>query len=114
MGTHVSAGTGFLHEMLAAAGGRNVFGEIGRESAQPSLETIIARAPDVIIELRYGDGLRASEIPRYMQAWNTLASVPAVKNRRVHVLVGDEFVTPGPRVVDAVRHLARTLHPDIR
>ena len=31
---------------------------------------------------------------------------------RVLVLTGDEFVVPGPRVVDATRKLARALHPD--
>jgi hypothetical protein len=29
----------------------------------------------------------------------------------VHLLVGNEFVVPGPRVVRAAETLARTLHP---
>jgi iron complex transport system substrate-binding protein len=36
---YVSGGTGFLHEMLEAAGGDNVFADIARESVQPSQET---------------------------------------------------------------------------
>ena len=44
--------------------------------------------------------------------WNALGSLPAVRNRRVYLLVGDEFVVPGPRVAAATERLARTLHPE--
>ena len=37
--------------MLVAAGGEDVLNDIDKESAQVSTETILARAPDVIIEL---------------------------------------------------------------
>jgi len=105
-----SAGYGFLHDMLEAAGGEDVFGDIKRESVQATTEMILARKPDVIIELRYGTRVPADPA-RELQAWNTLSSVPAVKNRRVYLLTGDEFVVPGPRVVDATQRLADTLHP---
>jgi iron complex transport system substrate-binding protein len=111
---YASGGYGFMHDMLDAAGGADVFADIRQQSVQASTELILTRQPEVIIELRYGDGVRADAIPREMQAWNALASVPAVKNGRVHALVGDEFVTPGPRVGEAIRRLARTLHPELR
>jgi ABC-type Fe3+-hydroxamate transport system substrate-binding protein len=38
--------------------------------------------------------------------------VPAVRNRRVYLLRGEEFVVPGPRVVLATERFARTLHPE--
>jgi ABC-type Fe3+-hydroxamate transport system substrate-binding protein len=37
--------------------------------------------------------------------------VPAVRNKRVYLLTGDEFVVPGPRIVLAAEQFARTLHP---
>ena len=46
--------------------------------------------------------------------WNALASVPAVKNDRVHLLIGDEFVVPGPRIAIAAERFAQTLHPTAR
>jgi iron complex transport system substrate-binding protein len=101
-----------MHDMLEAAGGANVFADIKQQSVQAGTELILARRPDVIIELRYGDTARTTSIPRQLQAWNALGSVPAVKNGRVYALVGDEFVTPGPRVVIAIQRLARTLHPE--
>jgi len=103
-----SGGDGFLHDMLETAGGADVLGDVHQQSVQMSTEMVLARAPDVIIELRYArdDGSADS------RAWNTLPSVPAVRNRRVYLLRGEEFVVPGPRVAAATATLARTLHPD--
>ena len=70
----------------------------------------MARAPDVIIELQYGRSDPAAEAD--LRVWDALASVPAVKNRRVYLLQGDEFVVPGPRIVLATERFARTLHPE--
>jgi iron complex transport system substrate-binding protein len=109
---YVSGGRGFLHEMLEVAGGRNVFAEVARESLQPSQETLIARAPDVIIELRVEAMFPAAEVASDTAVWSTLGSIPAVRNRRVHVLTGQYLVVPGPRFVQATEMLARTLHPE--
>jgi iron complex transport system substrate-binding protein len=108
---YASGGEGFLHDMLVAAGGADVMGDIHRQSITMSTETVLDRAPEIIVELRYSaDDINDSDI----SAWNTLASVPAVKNRRVILLTGEEFVVPGPRVGDATRRLAAALHPEIR
>src|SRR5207248_2458373 len=49
-----SGGYGFLHDMLESAGGADAVGDIKRESVRMSAETVLARAPEVIIELRDG------------------------------------------------------------
>jgi len=107
---YASGGFGFLHDMVVAAGGENVFADVKQQSVQATSELILARRPEVIIELRYGDSVKTADIPREMQAWDALSSVPAVRTHRVHVLIGDEFVVPGPRVVGAVRRLAQVIH----
>jgi iron complex transport system substrate-binding protein len=111
---YASGGYGFLHDMLEIAGGTNVFGDIKQQSVQGTTEMLLARKPEEIIELRYGERMTAEQAAQDLRVWNTLASIPAVKNHRVHLLVGDEFVVPGPRVVEATRELAQTLHPDAR
>jgi ABC-type Fe3+-hydroxamate transport system substrate-binding protein len=73
---------------------------------------ILSRRPDVIIELRYGDDNRAVNVDQELAIWKTLPSVPAVRNQRLHLLAGDEFVVPGPRIVNAARRFARALHPE--
>jgi iron complex transport system substrate-binding protein len=111
---YATGGYGFLHDMVEAAGGDDVFADIKQQSVQASTELILSRRPDVIVELRYGDNVKVADIPREMQAWNALAAIPAVKNHRVHVLVGDEYVIPGPRVADAIERLARVIHSGAR
>lgn len=109
---YASGGYGFLHDMLEIAGGRNVFAHLKQQAVQAGTETLLASRPEVIVELLYGDSLKNADIGRELRAWDALASVPAVRAHRVSALTGDEFVVPGPRVVDATRKLARTLHPE--
>lgn len=106
-----SGGDGFLHDMLEAAGGSDVLGDLHRQSVAMSTEMVLARAPDVIIELRYNQSERVSDAD--MRAWDRLGSVPAVRNHRVYLLQGEEFVVPGPRLALATERLARTLHPEV-
>ena len=85
-----------------------------KRSAMSRPEMILTRAPEVIIELHYGTSLARERLDAERLVWNSLASVPAVKNKRVHLLVGDEFVVPGPRIVIAAERFAQTLHPAAR
>jgi iron complex transport system substrate-binding protein len=107
---YVSGGRGFLHEMLEIAGGQNVFADVDRESVQPSTETLLARAPDVILEVRATGLLEAREVANEQGVWSALTSVPAVRNRRIHFLVGDYLVVPGPRLAQATEAFAQAIH----
>ena len=109
---YVSGGRGFLHEMLDIAGGQNVFADRAAESVQPSTETILARAPEVILEVRAEGLIAEREVANEQQVWSTLSSVPAVRNKRIHFLSGDYLVVPGPRFAAATETLARVLHPE--
>jgi iron complex transport system substrate-binding protein len=108
---YASGSVGFLNEMLDIAGGINVFADVSRESVQPSIETLLARAPDVILEVRAA-GLLQTDAAAERNAWLPLSSVPAVKNGRVHLLIGDYLVVPGPRLAMATESFARVLHPE--
>lgn len=108
-----SAGYGFLHDVLELAGGADVLSDLKKQSADLSTEMILTRAPDVILELHYGESLKRERMDDERRVWNALPSVPAVKNNRVYLLTGDEFVVPGPRIVIAAERFARTLHPDV-
>ena len=112
-GIYVSGGVGFLHELLDIAGGDDVFGDIKREAVQPSNETMLVRAPDVIIELHPGDPPPAETLQKEREVWKLLASVPAVRNGRVHLLYGGYLVAAGPRLARAADALARVLHPEV-
>ncbi|MGE3888472.1 MAG: ABC transporter substrate-binding protein, partial [Vicinamibacterales bacterium] len=106
---YASGGRGFLHDMLEAAGGANVFADVDRESVQATTELILARAPEVILEVRSADILTTEEATREAASWAPLASVPAVKRQRVVVLTGRGLTVPGPRVADVVERMAEAL-----
>ena len=112
-GLYASGGIGFLNDMLEIAGGANVFADVKTQAVQASTEQILARRPDVILETRavnsaWPSGDRQAEL----NVWNAVASVPAVRNRRVLFLFDDRIVIPGPRVVEGTTAMAKALHPD--
>jgi iron complex transport system substrate-binding protein len=109
---YASGGIGFLHDMLVAAGGANVFADVDQQRLQITTELIIARAPEVIVEVEIPEdsGASAAEDRR---SWSALASVPAVRTGRIHVLRGQRFVQPGPGVAGAIEDMARVLHPGL-
>ncbi len=108
---YVSAGRGFLHDMLEIAGGQDVFADVERESIQATTENILARAPEVILELRSTGIPAGAQLQEEINSWSKLASVPAVRNKRVFFITGQAVTVPGPRVADGVERMARALHP---
>jgi len=92
------AGPGtFLDELLARLGAVNAFADAPILYPQVSLEEVVARAPDVILELR-----AETVPPEVAQAlvldWQDLPRIPAVQRQRIGVVGGDYVLTPGPRL----------------
>jgi iron complex transport system substrate-binding protein len=108
-GIYASGGIGFLHDMLEAAGGVNVFADVTRQSIQTTSELAVARAPEVIVEIGTDT---ASSKARNLRAWDALPSIPAVRTKRIYELRGDGMMNPGPRISASVRRLAEVLHSD--
>jgi iron complex transport system substrate-binding protein len=110
-GMFASAGIGFLHDMLDVAGGADAFGDVQRQSLQLSVEALLARAPEVILELRPDEGWPADRLAREREVWKALGSVPAVRSNRVYILADQRVLVPGPRVVEGVALMFAALHP---
>ena len=110
-GIYASGGRGFIHDMVDAAGGSNVFADVNREAVQATSELILARRPEVILELRAS--LKPEEAARERETWNALTALPAVKSGRVFVLIDPRTVVPGPRIAEGVELIARVLHPEV-
>jgi iron complex transport system substrate-binding protein len=109
---YASGGVGFLQDMLDAAGGENAFADAKSESVQPSSETLITRAPEVVIEVRAEGLIEPAKVASERNVWSALPSLPAVRNGRIYLLTGSHLVVPGPRLVQGTEALARVLHPD--
>ena len=108
----VSGGIGFLNDLIVTAGGENAFADVKRESAQVAAEAMLTHKPDVIIETHQSDW-DASATARELAVWRTLPALPAVRANRVHIVADDRLFIPGPRLVDAARILAETIHPGL-
>jgi iron complex transport system substrate-binding protein len=74
---------------------------------------LLARSPDVILEIRAAGLTDTAAADDGRSAWSTLPSIAAVRNGRIHVLTGDYLVVPGPRLAAAVEAFAAALHPDV-
>lgn len=107
-GIYASGGIGFVHDMVAAAGGNNIFADVKKEAVQATTELILARRPDVILELRISE-ISPADLQRETAVWNALPSVPAVRNRRVHIISDHRTVVPGPRVAEGIELIERAL-----
>jgi len=106
------AGRGtFVDDLLTAAGAANAYPERA-DWPTVSPAQVVALRPEVVIinAATQGPADRQSRIRR---AWNELGSVPAVRAGRVHILEAKYLTIPGPRVGQAARVLAETIHPDL-
>lgn len=110
-------GSSYLNELMELAGGENIFR--GAVAAYPriSIEEILARNPDVIVdmgEMAETTGVTAAQEQRVVRLWQRYPTLKAVAGGRVYAVAADIFVVPGPRIVDAAREFARMLHPEVR
>jgi iron complex transport system substrate-binding protein len=96
--------------MLELAGGRNVFADVKREGLQVSTELLLARRPEVIIEIRQSAGWTPARQAEERALWSRLPGLPAVRDRRVHLLADDTLAIPGPRVARSIRAIAEAVH----
>lgn len=110
----VGGGT-YIDELIRIAGGINAVGDAGPAYPNVSMETVLGRNPEVIIDR--GDMAQESKQSVAHEAsvralWKSLGSVEAVKHGRIYPVSDDYWVVPGPRMVDAARALARFIHPE--
>jgi len=111
LGSFYSIGkTAFQNELIEIAGGENIFADVDKEVMQPSIEAIMARKPDVIIET-LPSGLTDQEAERRKSDWKVLAKLPAVMNNRVFVVGEDYMLVPGPRLDLAAQKFSDLIAP---
>ncbi|MBM3813543.1 MAG: ABC transporter substrate-binding protein [Acidimicrobiia bacterium] len=107
----------YLNDLLAVAGGRNLFAEASMQYWKISLEQVLGGNPGVIIDMGdMADTVRVTEEKKasVVGLWSKYPMIEAVKAARVHAVASDIFVVPGPRVVEAAEAFARMIHPEVR
>jgi len=105
----------WVPEMIAFAGGRDVFGEPSRPSFRVTLDDVVAAQPDVLIAAPCGySAAQARGEYRSIDFPVGWQDIPAVRNGRVYALdASSYFSRPGPRLITGLEILAKLLHPAI-
>ncbi len=99
----------FMDTMIKQAGGVNAGEKLPMEWAQISQEELIIQSPDIILlgDAKYGV---TAETVKQRAGWD---AIKAVKDGRIIEFDDDLVSRPGPRLVDGLEALARTIHPEL-
>lgn len=96
----------FINDLINLAGAQSISGDEAKDYPQFSRETVIARAPEIIIvpQSHGTDIVSESDLRR------DFATTPAVRNNRIVRVNPDLIDRPGPRIIDGLEQLAKALH----
>jgi iron complex transport system substrate-binding protein len=95
----------FITDLIAAAGGDSITGNLPHEYPKISFETVVAMAPESLVLVRASS--MSVENLAQRAGWDSL---PAIRNRSVYY-VDDRLNLPSPVAIDALEDLARQFHP---
>jgi len=93
-----------ISELITDCGGVNIFADTATLSPAVSLESVIARDPEVIV-----GGSSANTIPGWVERWQDWPSVTAVRLGQVHVINADHIGRMGPRLLEGMRALCHAI-----
>jgi iron complex transport system substrate-binding protein len=103
----------WVPELVAMAGGVNLFGEAGRHAPWMTWEELARRDPEAVLVMPCG-----FDIARIRQETAALTGRPewprlrAVRSGRVYLADGNQYFNrPGPRLAESLEILAEVLHP---
>jgi iron complex transport system substrate-binding protein len=105
----------WMPELVAMAGGFNLFGKAGEHSPWMKFEEIVAADPDLILIAPCGFNMDRAALD--LPALTTRPEWPrlkAVKARKVFLGEGNQYFNrPGPRIVESLEILGEILHPEL-
>jgi iron complex transport system substrate-binding protein len=104
----------WMPELVALAGGVNLFGEAGAHSPWLDWRDLRDADPDAILVAPCGFDIARSrrDLPA-LEALPGWAALSAVRAGRVCIADGNQYFNrPGPRLVESLEILAEILHPD--
>ncbi|HYR44964.1 MAG TPA: hypothetical protein VER98_18180, partial [Terriglobia bacterium] len=70
---------------------------------------VIRRNPDVIIDMGHNEMVTGEQREAVRQLWKKYSFLRAVERDAVFPISADYFVTPGPRIVQAVRDIRKMI-----
>ena len=103
----------FLNELLSIAGGENILPDTMATYPKISKEFIIAKSPEIIIEIGPKSNLSSDGILGREKTWGKYPTLNAVKNNRLYFIGADYILIPGPRLLNILDDLTRNIHPEL-
>jgi cobalamin transport system substrate-binding protein len=105
MGSFYSVGPrAFQHDLIEMAGGRSLFDDVDQETVQPTLEEVINRKPDIIVET-LSPPLKPSEVQQRENDWNRLE----LAKGRIYIEGESYFLIPGPALGMAAERMSQII-----
>ena len=97
-------GLHLVSQAIARCGGENVFASLTIPAPEVGIEAVLAANPQVIIA-----GTAGARRPPWLDAWSRWPALDAVRAHNLFAVDADLLHRPGPRFVDGVAQLCRTM-----
>lgn len=97
-------GEHLISDVIRLCGGRNIFADAAPLVPKVGLETVLTRAPEIII----ASGM-AAERPAWLDDWKHWPSIPAVKEELLFSIHPDLLHRHSPRILDGAEQVCEIL-----
>lgn len=105
LGSFYSVGAlAFQRDLIEIAGGRNLFDDVDAETLEPTLEEVISRKPEIIIET-LPPPVDGREIAQRTKDWETLG----LAKGKIYIETENYLLVPGPRLSLAARRFSEII-----
>ncbi len=107
----ITVGKGTLaDDLIRLAGGRSISENESVNYPSYGIETILAKAPEIIIMTSMDSKKDHMNLVKRWQNWK---SIPAVKMNAIHVIDSNLVDRPTPRIAEGLELLVRIIHPGV-
>lgn len=97
------------NDLIRLAGGRSISENERMNYPIYSIETVISKAPEIIIRSSMESKKNYSNLIRMWQNWK---SIPAVKRKAIYVVDSNLVDRPSPRIIEGLEAIVRMIHPE--
>jgi iron complex transport system substrate-binding protein len=97
-------------DLIRLAGGKNIAGDDPMQYPSYNIETIMLKAPEIII---LSSMEKERDYAHLVKMWQDWKNIPAVKRNAIYVVDSNIVDRPGPRTPEGLEKLARIIHPEV-
>lgn len=96
-------------DLIRLAGGRSISENEGMSYPIYSIETILLKAPEIIIMSSMDS---KKDYLNLVKRWQDFKDLPAVRRKAIYVIDSNLVDRPTPRIVEGLDAMSRMIHPD--